>query len=134
MSDELDRLAELEAKATPGPWLHGVQDTGGQAISAGAWGWILKSTMPAINAAHDVVFVCKLRNAAPALLAAARDVDRIVKDYVAQARVASDALREANELREWQREAAFILRFAANGHARAISRADALALLARVKP
>lgn len=134
MSDELDRLAELEAKATPGPWLHGVQDTGGQAISAGAWGWILKSTMPAINAAHDVVFVCKLRNAAPALLAAARERDEWATKFSLLRGNYDAASRERNELLAWQREAADILRFAANGHARAISRADALALLARVKP
>lgn len=106
--EELDRLDSLLATATPAPWdyvegrtlLH-IETHIDHPSGAG----IPICSIP-LSKRADADLIVDLRNAAPALLAAARDVDAIVRDHVAIARVASDAMREVNELREWQREAA----------------------------
>lgn len=113
MSEELDRLAELEATATPAPWdyvegrtlLH-IETHIDHPSGAG----IPICSIP-LSKRADADLIVDLRNAAPALLAAAR---------------------EAEELLEWQREAAGILRMTRitkPGEAPFID-----GLLARVKP
>ncbi len=94
--DELDRLAELEAKATPGPWDVAVDSGygGPPRVYRGRGGGFCVLDADHERAIADARLIVRLRNAAPTLLTAAR---------------------EAEELKAWIFEAATMLDFIAQG-------------------
>lgn len=133
MSEELDRLESLLAKATPGPWDVVIDPDGPPRVYRGrSGGFCVSDRADHLRADADAGLIVGLRNAAPALLAAAREAEelRAFKTYVhdrldvagipthpngphsaAGCRIgdrldiALAAAREAEELRAWQREA-----------------------------
>lgn len=112
MSEELDRLDSLLAQATPGPWDVVIDPDGPPRVYRGrSGGFCVSDRADHLRADADAGLIVGLRNAAPALLAAAREVE---------------------ELKAWIFEAATMLDFIAGGlppkdkHIRR--------LLARVKP
>ena len=112
---EIAALREIEQRATPGPWIHGDRFDGPDGDTGGGYANDAVLAMPDLRAVlgpscrsgADARLIAAIRNAAPALLAAAEDAARL-REEVAYLSMGKDtalameheAVVEAARLRE----------------------------------